>query len=177
MSLIAVIVIAIVILAVLAQQIFLNRKDSKEYEKIILNLPTQWGGWIELADAGFHPLMFGKVLYSFDWKVVGVGVLMNEYLPAALVSDIAVKISPQLLDGRLPLCRFIIDCHRGVIFTELKDMQMREKLKPYVDEYSKIKLMIGFDSNEFILIDNKEGESNFERIWQETREAGSEEKK
>ena len=174
MSSILVLVIAVVILAVFARQIILKRKYSKEYEKMILNLPIQWGGWIELADAGFHPLMFGKVLYSFNGNVVGIGALVKEHLPAALASDIDAKIGPQLLDGLSPLCRFLINCQgRDVILSELKDMQLREKLKPYVDEYSKIKLMISLDSNEFALVDTKESERDFERIWQATREARS----
>lgn len=175
MTLISVIAIAAVIFVLLARQLFLNHKISKEYEKTILNLPTQWGGWIELVDAGFHSLLFGKVLYSLDGYVVGVGVLVKEHLPAALVADIdASKTGTQLIDGFSPLCRFLIDCQgRDVILTELKDMQLREKLKPYVDNYSEIKLMIGLDSNEFILIDNKEAESDFERAWQEAREGRS----
>ena len=73
--------------------------------------------------------MFGRVLYSFDRKVVGVGVLVKEHLPTMLASDIDEKIGPQLLDGRWPLCRFLIDCQgREVIITELKDMELREKL-------------------------------------------------
>lgn len=177
MSSIIVLVIAVVILAVFARQVILKRKSGKEYEKMILNLPIQWGGWIELADAGFRPLMFGKVLYSFDGNVIGVGVLVKEHLPAALTADIDAKIDPQLLDGLSPICRFLINCQgRDVILTELKDVQLKEKLKPYVNEYSKIKLMIGLDSNEFVLVDNKESEIDFERIWQKTKEARSLEK-
>lgn len=175
MTLISVIIIAVVFFSLLARRLFLNHKISKEYEKTILNLPTQWGGWFELVDGGFHSLLFGKVLYSFDGYVVGVGVLVKEHLPAALAADIdAKKAGTPLLDGLSPLCRFIIDCQgRDVILTELKDMQLKDKLKPYVDNYSEIKLMIGLDSNEFILIDNREAESDFERIWQEAKEGRS----
>lgn len=169
MSIISVIVIAIVILALLARKIFFNHK----YEKMIINLPTVWDGWIELADAGFHPLMFGKVLYSFDGYAVGVGMLVKEHLPVAFAADIDAKIGPQLLDGLSPLCRFLIPFKGGeVILTELKDMQLKEKLKPYVDNYSKIKLMIGLDSHGFVLMDTNEGKNDFERIWQKTSKRG-----
>lgn len=159
-----------IIVAFIIHRIFRARKASKEYEKVIRDMPSQWGGWIELENTRFHPLMFGRVLYSFDRKVVGVGVLVKEHLPSVLASDIDEKIGPQLLDGCRPLCRFLIDCQgRDVIITELTDLELREKLKPYVAEYSKIKLMIGLNSNEFILVDNKEGERDFERIWQEAK--------
>ena len=162
------IVISVAILVILARQIFRNRKDNKEYKKMILNLSSQWDGWVEVADASYHPVMLGKILYSWDRHAAGVGVLVKEHLPVALVSDMDIKIGPQLLDGRWPLCRFLISFQgRDVILTELKDIDLKEKLKSYVVEYSKIQLKIGLDSNEFILVDSKEAESDFERVWKE----------
>ncbi|MBA2727104.1 MAG: hypothetical protein H0U49_02910 [Parachlamydiaceae bacterium] len=163
------IVIAVLILSFFAWKIYLNYKDSKEYVKVILNLPAQGDGWIELVNPGLQAMMLGKVLSSFDGYVIGVGVLVKEHFPAMLGSDIDVKIAPQLLDGLSPICRFIIDSQgKEVILTELKDMQFKEKLKPYVDDYSKIKLLMGLDSNEYLLIDTIEGRSGFERIWEAT---------
>ena len=153
---------------------FYISNDRKKHDKCILDLLEVSDGWIELADNNYRPLLQGKVLYSFDGKVFGVGLLKQEHLPAALISDIQVKIGPLLLDGHLPLCRFIIDL-RGpiVILTELTDSQMKEKLKPYVNDYSKINLMIGLDSSESILIDNDEGIKDFEQIWQEAKNNNS----
>jgi hypothetical protein len=163
MSLIAVFIITLSIMGVLAFRFFRGRRARKQSEKVIS------GGWIELSNSSFHPMMFGKVLYSSNGNVVGVGVLVKENLPPLLASDIDEKIEPQLLDDRLPLCRFIIDFGGDVIISELKDMKLREKLMPYVAEHSKIKLMIGLNSNEFTLVVNNEGEREFEGIWQETK--------
>lgn len=161
------VVVTVVFMVILLERGFRRRKMNKEYDQMIRDMPSMWEGWIELADTHFSPLMFGKVLYSFDRKVVGVGVLMKENLPPNLVLDIDEKIGPQLLDGYGPLCRFLIDCQgRDVVITELKDRELKEKLNPYVADYSKIKLKMGLDSNEFVLVDNKEGEKDFERIWQ-----------
>jgi hypothetical protein len=171
MSLTAILIIGVFIITLLVYRIFHARKVSKEYQKVIYEMQSQWDGWIELSDPSLHPLMFGKVLYSINGNVVGVGVLVKEHLPAMLVSDIDTKIGPQLLDNRWPLCRFLIDRGRDVIITELKDMELREKLKPYVANYSKIKLMIGLNSQESVLVDNEEGKKDFERIWEEAREA------
>lgn len=140
--------------------IFRSRKARKK---------LQCGGWIELTDSKYQPILFGKILYSSNGNVVGVGVLVKENLPPLLASDIDEKIAPQLLDDRGPLCRFLIDFGGDVIISELKDIKLQEKLMPYVAEHSKIKLMIGLNSNEFILVDSKEGETDFERIWQETK--------
>lgn len=169
MSSTVVFIIVASIMGVLAFRIFRGRKASKEHKKVINDKPSQYGVWIELTNSRFHPIMFGKVLYSYDMNIVGVGVLVKENLPPLLASDIDEKIDPQLLDDRWPLCRFLIDFGDDVIITVLKDIKLQEKLMPYVAEPSKIKLMIGLNSNEFLLVDNKEGERDFERIWQATK--------
>ncbi|MCE5294573.1 MAG: hypothetical protein LLF94_08180 [Chlamydiales bacterium] len=169
MSLTLIFIIAAAIMGVLVIRTFRGQKACKEYERLINGSPSQCSGWIELADSRFQPIMFGKVLYNYDKKVVGVGVLVKENLPPLLDSDIDEKIAPQLLDDHWPLCRFLIDFGDDVIISELKDIKLHEKLMPYVAEHSKIKLMIGLNSNEFFLVDNKEAERNFERIWQETK--------
>lgn len=161
MSSIAVFIIVASIMGVLAFRFFRGRRTRKK--------ALQCGSWIELSNSSFHPMMFGKVLHSSQGNVVGVGVLVKENLPPLLASDIDEKIDPQLLDDRLPLCRFVIDFGDDVILSELKDIKLQEKLMPYVTDHSKIKLMIGLNSNEFLLVDNKEGERDFERIWQETK--------
>jgi hypothetical protein len=157
--------------AYLVWRIFLKLRDNRQYEKMILSLPSKWGGWTELVGEDLHPLMFGKILYSFNGYAIGVGMLVKKHLPNSFVSDIGAKIGSQITHDLTPVCRFIISFQgKDVILTELKDMQLKEKLKPYVDEYSNIKLLIGLDSNEFTLIDNEEERSDFERIWHQTLE-------
>lgn len=163
MSATVVLTIVVFIIAIVAFMIIRRRKASKGIN------PSQCVGWIELADSRFEPILFGKILYSSNRSAAGVGVLVKENIPPLFASDIDEKIAPQLLDDRWPLCRFLIDFGDDVILTELKDIKLQEKLMPYVAEHSQLKLKIGLNSNEFILAADKEGEMDFERVWEETK--------
>ncbi|MDR3503660.1 MAG: hypothetical protein P4L79_13870 [Legionella sp.] len=140
-----------------------RQMSSVHCDKVVHDTLSQWEGWIEIVNTNYHSLLFGKILYRTDGIAVGVGVLVKEYLPPLLFSDIVEKIKPQFLDGHGPICRFCIDfLGQDVNYTEFKDIELREKLRPYMSEHSKIKLLVGLNSNEFVLIDNKEGEKDFD---------------
>lgn len=149
---------------------FLKMRNKREQEKFISNLQDRWDGWIELVDAELRSLLFGKILYSNKEYVVGVGVINKECLPRELISDIQVKIEPLLLDENLQLCRFIIDFAGGeTVLREFQDEQLKEKLMPYIADYSQIQLMLGFDPAGFILVDSEQSKVDFEKTWAATR--------
>jgi hypothetical protein len=117
---------------------------SAHRNKVVHDMLSQWEGWIEITNTNYHSFLFGKIFYSADGIAIGVGVLAKEYLSPSLFSEIVEQIKPQPLDEHGPVCRFCIDfLEQDVAYTELKNIELRKKLAPYVSEDSKIKLIIG----------------------------------
>jgi hypothetical protein len=170
---VAYVVLVLAIVAVIVGVGLLTRRKESgrpiDKEQVVRTL-RQSGGWIELCNVEYQPIFQGWLFTILaDGYGLAIGVLLEQKAPPDLVADLKKygAVSHVCADGILAKC--LIDFNGDLVFTGLKDEELKATLKPHLDPKKDIPVKLLLNS---VAVSADVDKAAFSQAWADADRTG-----